>query len=112
MMNAEDPSGPLAQYELLKRRYQQLLDRAAPHTRNRWLATGGLVALFVLRIVFAQGVRTVPLLSRWALLTRCVCAVVHWCAAHSRHRPRTFPDATRLSTVCCPWPILLCMNCY
>ncbi|KZV89973.1 retrieval of early ER protein Rer1 [Exidia glandulosa HHB12029] len=59
MMNAEDPSpfagGPMAQYTLLKRRYQQLLDRSAPHTVNRWLATAGLIAVFILRIVFAQG---------------------------------------------------------
>ncbi|EJD41608.1 retrieval of early ER protein Rer1 [Auricularia subglabra TFB-10046 SS5] len=58
MMNEEGPaatSGPLAQYVLLKRRYQQLLDRAAPHTAQRWLATGGLVAVFLLRVVLAQG---------------------------------------------------------
>lgn len=46
----------VTQYTRLTRQYQALLDRSAPHIFNRWLTTAGLVGLFVLRIVFSQGV--------------------------------------------------------
>ncbi|KAG8967555.1 hypothetical protein FRC03_009808 [Tulasnella sp. 419] len=38
-----------------QRMYQYQIDRTAPHTFHRWLATGGLNILFMLRIVLAQG---------------------------------------------------------
>jgi Rer1 family len=43
-------------YTRFTRQYQALLDRSAPHILQRWLTTSGLVSLFVLRIVFSQGV--------------------------------------------------------
>jgi len=45
-----------AQYVKIQRQYQQILDRWTPHMLQRWLATVGLLALFFLRIVLAQGV--------------------------------------------------------
>ncbi|CAE6414868.1 unnamed protein product [Rhizoctonia solani] len=45
-----------AQYLKYQQKYQQLIDRTTPHMLYRWLSTGGLVVLFMLRIVFAQGV--------------------------------------------------------
>jgi len=45
-----------AQYTKIKRQYQQTLDRWTPHILQRWLATAGLLAVFVLRILIAQGV--------------------------------------------------------
>ncbi|KAG8948793.1 hypothetical protein FRC04_009256 [Tulasnella sp. 424] len=57
----EGPSVPealkplMAQYEKYSRMLQYQVDRTTPHTINRWLATAGLNALFLLRIVFAQG---------------------------------------------------------
>ncbi|KAF8653336.1 hypothetical protein AX16_004036 [Volvariella volvacea WC 439] len=44
-----------AAYGRLRRQYQQVLDRWTPHMLNRWLATGGLIIVFLLRIVLAQG---------------------------------------------------------
>ena len=62
-LNLSDPDaalGPLKpvvdQYRLLNRRYQTLLDRTTPHMLQRWLATAGLLVLFMLRIVLSQGV--------------------------------------------------------
>ncbi|KAJ6495772.1 retrieval of early ER protein Rer1 [Mycena vitilis] len=43
------------QFSTVQRQYQQLLDRWTPHTLNRWLATAGLLSLFLLRIVLSQG---------------------------------------------------------
>ncbi|KAF9012504.1 retrieval of early ER protein Rer1 [Cyathus striatus] len=43
------------QYTKLQRQYQQILDRWTPHVLNRWLVTGGLLFVFMLRIVLAQG---------------------------------------------------------
>ncbi|KAF7362220.1 Protein RER1 [Mycena venus] len=43
------------QFTKVQRQYQQLLDRWTPHTLNRWLATSGLLAVFLLRIVLSQG---------------------------------------------------------
>ena len=63
MMNASDsapsdtPFQPLsAQYAKAKRQYQQWLDKVTPFVLYRWLATAGLLVVFMLRIVFAQGV--------------------------------------------------------
>ena len=52
-----------ATYARIKRQYQQLLDRVTPHVFYRWIGTIVTVALFELRIVYAQGVRvhcTIP----------------------------------------------------
>ena len=65
MMSSSDsePStgGPLKpvmdQYYKTMRQYQILLDRVTPFVLYRWLSTAGLVAVFLLRIVLAQGVR-------------------------------------------------------
>ncbi|PCH35589.1 retrieval of early ER protein Rer1 [Wolfiporia cocos MD-104 SS10] len=38
-----------------QRQYQQLLDRVTPFVLYRWLGTAGLFAVFMLRILFAQG---------------------------------------------------------
>ncbi|KAK1234250.1 hypothetical protein PQX77_002557 [Marasmius sp. AFHP31] len=64
MMNSSEPgsgleSAPIqnisASFAKIQRQYQQFLDRWTPYTLNRWLATGGLLAVFLLRIVLAQG---------------------------------------------------------
>lgn len=53
-----------AQYTKIRRQYQQMLDRWTPHIVHRWLATAGLLAVFMLRILIAQGVSTLgPYLS-------------------------------------------------
>ncbi|KAJ2479200.1 hypothetical protein IWW56_003245 [Coemansia sp. RSA 2131] len=39
----------------LQLHYQALLDKSTPHTGTRWGVTGGLLFVFMLRIVFAQG---------------------------------------------------------
>lgn len=67
MMSASDAGsgslnlGPLqplkTHYTRITRQYRALLDRTAPHLMYRWLGTAGLFSLFMLRIVFAQGVR-------------------------------------------------------
>ncbi|KAG6841371.1 hypothetical protein C0991_011711 [Blastosporella zonata] len=44
-----------AQFSKVQRQYQQILDRWTPHVLQRWVSTGGLLALFFLRIVYAQG---------------------------------------------------------
>lgn len=41
--------------------YQSYLDRSVPHVLHRWLGTAGLVVVFLLRIVLAQGVSLHPL---------------------------------------------------
>ena len=46
-----------AQYANLHRKYQSMLDKWTPYTLHRWLTTAGLLGVFMLRIVFAQGVR-------------------------------------------------------
>ncbi|KAI0696671.1 retrieval of early ER protein Rer1 [Cerioporus squamosus] len=62
MMSSSDPdasAGPfqplMAHYAKGQRQYQQWLDRVTPFVLYRWLSTAGLLALFMLRIVFAQG---------------------------------------------------------
>jgi hypothetical protein len=61
MMDSDEPTsspfdGLRAQYSKLHRQYQQTLDRWTPHMLNRWLGTAALLAVFLLRIVLAQGV--------------------------------------------------------
>ena len=46
-----------ATFARVKRQYQQLLDRVTPHTLYRWVGTTVTIAVFELRIVYAQGVR-------------------------------------------------------
>ncbi|KAG6331670.1 hypothetical protein ID866_7418 [Astraeus odoratus] len=61
MMSSDEPMGPAplqavqAHISKLQRRYQQTLDKWTPHVLQRWLATLGLLCLFMLRIVLAQG---------------------------------------------------------
>ncbi|KAG8759794.1 hypothetical protein FRC14_004968 [Serendipita sp. 396] len=43
------------QYRKYSRQYQYYLDRTTPHVVQRWLATGGIFALFMLRVIIAQG---------------------------------------------------------
>lgn len=45
-----------AQFTKIQRQYQQILDRWTPYMLYRWLSTAGLLSLFFLRIVLAQGV--------------------------------------------------------
>jgi hypothetical protein len=62
MMNAEESNDTpglaqvQAQYHKLWRLYQHQLDRITPFVYQRWGATAGVMCLFVLRIVFSQGV--------------------------------------------------------
>ena len=63
MMSSSDPeasAGPfqplMVYYAQGQRQYQRWLDRVTPFVLYRWLSTAGLLALFMLRIVFAQGV--------------------------------------------------------
>lgn len=55
-----------AQYRKYVKLYNYQIDRTAPHVMQRWLATVGLNALFLLRIVMAEGVS--PLLGMKAIL--------------------------------------------
>ena len=36
-------------------RYQAYLDKSTPYTTYRWISTGALLLIFLLRIVIAQG---------------------------------------------------------
>lgn len=62
MMSSSEPSTdtpftPIsAQYTKFQRQYQQVLDKITPFVLYRWLTTVGLLGLFMLRIVLAQGV--------------------------------------------------------
>lgn len=42
-------------YARIQRQYQQTLDRWTPYMLYRWLSSAGLLAVFLLRIVLAQG---------------------------------------------------------
>jgi len=44
-----------ATYARIKRQYQQLLDRVTPHILYRWVGTTVTIAIFELRILYAQG---------------------------------------------------------
>jgi hypothetical protein len=65
MMSSSDATGEAAAslqnipatYARLKRQYQQNLDRITPHVVYRWVGTTVTIALFELRILYAQGVR-------------------------------------------------------
>ena len=64
MMDSSEPNGSLPEslsglsnrFTRWKRQYQSALDRSTPHVTQRWLAFAGLLAVFALRILFAQGV--------------------------------------------------------
>ena len=60
-----------ATYARLMRQYQQALDRITPHILYRWVGTTVTIALFELRILYAQGVR-VPRKS-WNSITHTYC---------------------------------------
>jgi hypothetical protein len=68
MMSSSDAAGETtaslqnipATYARLKRQYQQTLDRITPHVLYRWVGTSVTIAIFELRIVYAQGVRVPP----------------------------------------------------
>ncbi|KAI0919015.1 hypothetical protein AcV5_002040 [Taiwanofungus camphoratus] len=63
MMSSSEPGTPgvgpfhpvSMQYNKIQRQYQQLLDRVTPFVLYRWLGFVGILALFILRIVLAQG---------------------------------------------------------
>ena len=65
MMSSSDATGEgsaslqniPATYARLKRQYQQTLDRVTPHIVYRWIGTTVTIAVFELRILYAQGVR-------------------------------------------------------
>jgi hypothetical protein len=65
--------GPLpnisVQYAKLQRQYQHILDRWTPFVLYRWLSTTGLLSLFMLRILLAQGVSTYQVSSGFDALT-------------------------------------------
>ncbi|KII95651.1 hypothetical protein PLICRDRAFT_26046 [Plicaturopsis crispa FD-325 SS-3] len=48
-------SAPLALLHQAQRKHQAILDRWTPFVLHRWLATAGLAAVFMLRIVLSQG---------------------------------------------------------
>ncbi|CAO1639434.1 unnamed protein product [Sympodiomycopsis kandeliae] len=45
----------IKQVQMAQMRAQAALDRTTPYVANRWATTGGLLVLFMLRIVLAQG---------------------------------------------------------
>lgn len=59
MSSDESSSSPmqpiLNHYYNARRQYQQTLDRVTPFVLYRWLGTAGVLFIFFLRIVFAQG---------------------------------------------------------
>jgi hypothetical protein len=73
-----------ATYARLKRQYQQNLDRITPHVMYRWVGTTVTIALFELRILYAQGVRFPPSISNVhhsygvPLPAGMKCTVVYW----------------------------------
>ena len=68
---SDTPFQPIsAQYAKAQRQYQQMLDKVTPFVLYRWLGTAGLLSIFMLRIVFSQGVSLLDLVQG-ALLTVC-----------------------------------------
>jgi hypothetical protein len=70
-------------YNKLWRQYQHQLDRITPFILQRWLGTAGLVSVFALRIVFAQGVSALCQALDMHRLTSRPCVVVYWYVSHS-----------------------------
>ncbi len=58
--NATPVQNVMATYSRLQRQYQQIIDRWTPFMLNRWLPTGELLCLFMLRIILTQGVHIWP----------------------------------------------------
>ena len=52
-----------AHYTKIHRSYRQILDRWTPFVLQRWLATAGLLSVFLLRIILAQGVSLPSILA-------------------------------------------------
>ena len=67
-----------AQYTKIHRTYQQVLDRWTPFVLYRWLATAGLLCVFMLRIILAQGVSLRSTFAETDFLTLLHRTVVHW----------------------------------
>jgi Rer1 family len=73
-----------ATYARLKRQYQQTLDRITPHVLYRWVGTTVTIAIFELRIVYAQGVRVPPKVPKFSRSCEMppfaclICTVVYW----------------------------------
>ena len=59
-----------------QRQYQKILDRWTPHVLQRWLATLGLLSLFMLRIVLSHGVSVH--IIHCVFLQLIYRSVVHW----------------------------------
>jgi hypothetical protein len=80
MMDSSDPNGSIPEsmsavsdrVAKWKRQYQILLDRSTPHVLYRWLGFVGLVALFMLRILLAQGVSLISHLGWKYVLMICL----------------------------------------
>ncbi|KAI9250197.1 RER1 protein [Phascolomyces articulosus] len=55
-INADESTNSfLAQKAVLERRWQKILDDTTPFVQYRWIGTGVLLLLFILRILLAQG---------------------------------------------------------
>ncbi|KAG0343496.1 hypothetical protein BG004_005273 [Podila humilis] len=51
----EDGNAFWAQKSLLEQKYQAILDRVTPHTKERWIFTAVTLFLYFVRVFFAQG---------------------------------------------------------
>ncbi|KAG9054055.1 hypothetical protein FS842_006330 [Serendipita sp. 407] len=71
------------QYRKYSRQYQYYLDRTTPHVVQRWLATGGIFALFMLRVIIAQGVVCAAFMTDRKELLTPFCAINLVCYAHA-----------------------------
>ncbi len=92
MMSSSDAAGEAsaslqnipATYARLRRQYQQNLDRITPHIMYRWVGTTVTIAIFELRILYAQGVRVPTNISKVdhsygvPLPSWLICTVVYW----------------------------------
>lgn len=85
-----------AQYTKLKRQYQQILDRWTPHILQRWLATAGLLTIFMLRILISQGVSTLQM-HFYLIVAQTPLTVVYWYVGLSIWR-----NVTDLFLASCP----------
>lgn len=45
----------LQKINMIRSAYQKYLDQSTPHVSQRWTAFGGLLFIFIIRILFAQG---------------------------------------------------------
>ena len=112
MMNSSDPAPstpfqPVANhYYKIMRQYQVLLDRVTPFVLYRWLGTAGILGIFMLRIVLAQGVS----LSNPFIMHGCLCFFVDDSGISVSFRPvsshtlSNFNPPWMLIAVCCKLP--------